>query len=248
MRHPSSRHPRRRQHQRYARARGGEPARTCAWRRSAASTRRASRRWPSATARRPYLDLEAFLRHRPLDIVAIGSPSGAARRARRRGRGAGAARAGREAARGDDRAHRRDGRAGRTRRRHRSACSSRIAATPDFVALKRDIEAGALGRVTLADARVKWYRPPEYLQPVALARHVGARRRRRADEPGHPYRRSAAVAARRRAPRLREGGHGAARHRGRGHGRRRARVRQRRGRHASRRRPRRGRATAAASR
>ncbi len=32
--------------------------------------------WPSATAPRPIRDLDAFLRHRPLDIVAIGSPSG----------------------------------------------------------------------------------------------------------------------------------------------------------------------------
>ena len=70
------------------------------------------------------------------------------------------------------------------------------------------------------------------LRPVALARHVGARRRRRADEPGHSHRRPAAVAAWTGASRLGQGGHGAPRDRGGGHGRRAAGVRQRRGRDA----------------
>jgi UDP-N-acetyl-2-amino-2-deoxyglucuronate dehydrogenase len=109
----------------------------------------------------PYVDLDAFLRHRPLDIVAIGSPSGV--------HGAQVAAA---AAQGlhvlvekplevttarIDAMARIVEQAGVT-----LGVFFQDRATPDFVALKRDIEAGVLGRVTLADARVKWYRPPEY--------------------------------------------------------------------------------------
>jgi predicted dehydrogenase len=109
----------------------------------------------------PYDDLDAFLRHRPMDVVAIGSPSGV------HGEQVAAA-----AARGlhvlvekpleittariDEMAQTVE-RAGVT-----LGVFFQDRSTPDFVALKRDLDAGVLGRITLADARVKWYRPPEY--------------------------------------------------------------------------------------
>jgi UDP-N-acetyl-2-amino-2-deoxyglucuronate dehydrogenase len=109
----------------------------------------------------PYSDLDAFLRHRPLDIVAIGSPSGV--------HGAQVAAVAAQGlhvlvekplevttARIDEMARLVE-QAGVT-----LGVFFQDRATPDFVALKRDLEAGVLGRVTLADARVKWYRPPEY--------------------------------------------------------------------------------------
>jgi UDP-N-acetyl-2-amino-2-deoxyglucuronate dehydrogenase len=109
----------------------------------------------------PFVDLDAFLRHRPLDIVAIGSPSGL--------HGAHVEAAVAQGlhvlvekplevttSRIDEMARRVE-RAGVT-----LGVFFQDRSTPDFVALKRDIEAGALGRLTLADARVKWYRPPEY--------------------------------------------------------------------------------------
>ncbi len=109
----------------------------------------------------PYTDLDAFLHHRPLDIVAIGSPSGL--------HGAQVEAAAAQGlhvlvekplevttARIDEMARVVE-QAGVT-----LGVFLQDRATPDFVALKRDIEAGILGRVTLADARVKWYRPPEY--------------------------------------------------------------------------------------
>jgi UDP-N-acetyl-2-amino-2-deoxyglucuronate dehydrogenase len=109
----------------------------------------------------PFVDLDAFLRHRPLDIVAIGSPSGL--------HGAHVEAAVAQGlhvlvekplevttARIDEMARAVE-RAGVT-----LGVFFQDRSTPDFVALRRDIEAGALGRLTLADARVKWYRPPEY--------------------------------------------------------------------------------------
>lgn len=109
----------------------------------------------------PYTDLEEFLDHRPLDLVAIGSPSGLH------------ARQGMEAARRklhvlvekpiDISRHRAD---------ELIACcrqegvklgvffQDRVAA--DLVRLKTLIEEGRLGRVLLASAQVPWYRPPEY--------------------------------------------------------------------------------------
>jgi UDP-N-acetyl-2-amino-2-deoxyglucuronate dehydrogenase len=109
----------------------------------------------------PYLDLDAFLRHRPLDIVAIGSPSGM--------HGAHVAAA---AAHG---LHVLVEKPLEVTTERIDEMAERVAAagvtlgvffqdrrTPDLLALKAAIDAGALGRVTLADAQVKWYRPPEY--------------------------------------------------------------------------------------
>ena len=55
------------------------------------------------------------------------------------------------------------------------------------------MEAGPLGEPVMVSGRVKWHRPPEYYAAIAVARHVGARWRRRADEPGDPHGRRAAV-------------------------------------------------------
>ena len=109
----------------------------------------------------PYLDLEAFLRHRPLDIVAIGSPSGL--------HGAHVEAA---AAQGLHVLVEKPLEITTARIDAMAAAVARAGvtlgvffqdrSTPDFMTLKRDIESGVLGRLTLADARVKWYRPPEY--------------------------------------------------------------------------------------
>ena len=66
---------------------------------------------------------------------------------------------------------------------------------PDVVEMKRRIDAGGIGTPLLATGEVKWFRPREYYCLVAVARHMGARRRRRADEPGHSHRRPAVASA-----------------------------------------------------
>ena len=106
-------------------------------------------------------DFEAFLAHRPMDLVAIGSPSGL---------------------------HAAQGIAAARRGLHvlvekplditvEAADALVVAAEhagvrlgvffqdrfkPDIVRLKRIVEAGRLGRLLFVDARVPWYRPPDY--------------------------------------------------------------------------------------
>jgi predicted dehydrogenase len=109
----------------------------------------------------PYDDVQAFLAHRPMDIVAIGSPSGLhaeqAIAAIRRGLHVlvekplditldkvDAVIA--EASRG----------------RVKVGVFFQDRLRPDIVTIKRMIEAGRLGRPVFASGRVKWYRPPEY--------------------------------------------------------------------------------------
>ena len=105
---------------------------------------------------------DAFLAHQPMDLVAIGSPSGlhAEQGIRAAGRGLHVL-----VEKPIDVTVSRGGRADRgVRRRQRasSACSSRIARSP--------ISSGSTSRCTVAgsaarcssSARVKWYRPPEY--------------------------------------------------------------------------------------
>lgn len=118
-------------------------------------------RLSQAHAAQPYTDFEAFLNHRPLDVVAIGSPSGL---------------------------HATQGIAAAKRGLHvltekpidvstRRADELITAAEtlgiklgvifqdrckPDIRRMKQWINEGVLGKVLLADARVKWYRPPEY--------------------------------------------------------------------------------------
>jgi UDP-N-acetyl-2-amino-2-deoxyglucuronate dehydrogenase len=110
---------------------------------------------------KPYSDLTQFLAHRPMDLVAIGSPSGL---------------------------HAAQGIAAAQRGLHvltekpidisTERADALIAAVdkagvklgvffqdrckPDILRVKKAVDAGLLGRPILADARVKWYRPPEY--------------------------------------------------------------------------------------
>jgi UDP-N-acetyl-2-amino-2-deoxyglucuronate dehydrogenase len=108
-----------------------------------------------------YAEYEAFLRHRPLDVVLIGSPSGVHAE-----QGVAAARQGLHVLvekplditteRADDLVH---------------ACETagvklgvffQDRTAPGVAWLKRLIESGGLGRVFLVSARLRWYRPPEY--------------------------------------------------------------------------------------
>jgi UDP-N-acetyl-2-amino-2-deoxyglucuronate dehydrogenase len=109
----------------------------------------------------PYDDLAAFLAHRPMAMVIIGSPSGLHAQ-----QGILAARQGLHV----------------LVEKPIDVCSEKSAALiaacetakvklgvifqdrfkPQIRRLKQLIQDGVLGRVLLADARVKWYRPPEY--------------------------------------------------------------------------------------
>ncbi len=110
---------------------------------------------------KPYRDFEAFLAHRPMDLVMIGSPSGL---------------------------HATQGIAAAQRGLHvltekpidvttkgadaliEAAKQSKVKLgvifqdrmKPDIRKLKQWIDHGVLGKPLLIDARVKWYRPPEY--------------------------------------------------------------------------------------
>lgn len=109
----------------------------------------------------PYAALDAFLRHRPMEAVLIGSPSGLHAE-----QGIAAARAGLHVMTEkpiDVTTERADALI--------RACADagvklgvffqdRFA--PDLVRLKQAVDEGALGRPLLASARVKWWRPPEY--------------------------------------------------------------------------------------
>jgi hypothetical protein len=148
------------------------------------------------------------------------------RRGRRRGR---QARAGREADRGERRAGARDDRAcERAGVTLGVVFQSRFKPHPQ--AVRDAVERGALGDLVLGSMAVKWLRDPPTTQR-RLARHLGLRRRRAADQPGDPQRRHAAVVDGRRGARPRHDHEPAPpRHRGGGHGRGAARVRERRAR------------------
>src|SRR5258708_17441224 len=109
----------------------------------------------------PYGDLDAFLRHRPMEMVIIGSPSGL-----HAAQGVEAARRGLHVlvekpmeistARADVLI---------------AECSKagvklgvifQDRLKPGILRLKQLIDAGALGKLLQVDAQVKWYRPPEY--------------------------------------------------------------------------------------
>ncbi len=108
-----------------------------------------------------YPTLEAFLAHRPLDVVAIGSPSGC-----HAAQAIACARAGLHVLVEKPMA---------VTVEEASAVVAAVAAAgvrlgvffqdrlqPDFIRLKAFLEAGGLGRILLASGHVKWYRPPEY--------------------------------------------------------------------------------------
>jgi len=110
---------------------------------------------------KPYVDFEHFLRHRPMELVAIGSPSGIHAE-----QGIAAARRGLHVLTEkpiDINTQRADAliveadKAG-----VKLGVFFQDRSKPDLLRVKTAVDAGGLGRPILADARVKWYRPPEY--------------------------------------------------------------------------------------
>jgi predicted dehydrogenase len=108
-----------------------------------------------------YRDLEAFLRHRPMDLVAIGTPSG-----RHASDVIACARAGlhvlAEKPLGITTAEVDRMVEECEHARMRLGVFFQDRCQPDFVRLKAFLGAGGLGRIHLATAHVKWHRPPEY--------------------------------------------------------------------------------------
>jgi len=108
-----------------------------------------------------YEDFEGFLEHRPMNMVAIGTPSGLHAE-----QGIAAARRGLHVlvekpidintARADALITECE----RARVKLGVFFQDRVA--PDLIRLKELIDAGRLGKPVLVSARVKWYRPPEY--------------------------------------------------------------------------------------
>ncbi len=108
-----------------------------------------------------YEDLENFLRHRPMDVVVVGTPSGLH-----------AEHAGAAARHGlhvlvekplDVTVERIDALIDACDRSGvKLGVIFQDRTAPDLVWLRRVVAGGTLGRVFLASAQVKWYRPPEY--------------------------------------------------------------------------------------
>jgi predicted dehydrogenase len=109
----------------------------------------------------PFTDVEAFLRHRPMEIVAIGTPSGIhaddVEAAARHGLHVLCEKPLDVTTARIDRMLDAVERAGIT-----LGVFFQDRSTPDLMDVKDALVAGRLGRPILADARVKWYRPPEY--------------------------------------------------------------------------------------
>src|SRR6266436_9923091 len=109
----------------------------------------------------PYLDFEAFLAHRPMDLVAIGSPSGL-----HATQCIAAAQRGLHVLtekpidistrRADDLIEATDRAGVKLGVFFQDRCKA------DILRVKKAVDTGVLGRPILADARVKWFRPPEY--------------------------------------------------------------------------------------
>jgi UDP-N-acetyl-2-amino-2-deoxyglucuronate dehydrogenase len=109
----------------------------------------------------PYTDFEKFLAHRPMEVVAIGSPSGFHAE-----QGMAAARCGLHVLSEkplDISVHKADALIAEARNAGvKLGIFFQDRCKPDIVRVKNAVTAGTLGRPILADARVKWYRPPEY--------------------------------------------------------------------------------------
>src|SRR5437667_2469661 len=109
----------------------------------------------------PYHDFEAFLAHRPMDLVVIGSPSGL-----HATQGIAAARRGLHVLTekpidiSTERADALIDAAARSRVKLGVIFQDRL--KPDIRRLKHWLDSGLLGKPLFADARVKWFRPPEY--------------------------------------------------------------------------------------
>jgi UDP-N-acetyl-2-amino-2-deoxyglucuronate dehydrogenase len=110
---------------------------------------------------KPYCDLHQFLAHRPMDLVAIGSPSGL-----HAAQGIAVAQRGLHVLtekpidisteRADALIAEADKAGVKLGVFFQDRCK------PDIVRVKKAVDSGVLGRPILADARVKWFRPPDY--------------------------------------------------------------------------------------
>ncbi len=109
----------------------------------------------------PYSDLGKFLLHRPMEMVAIGSPSGLHAE-----QGIAAARQGLHVLTEkpiDISVESADALIAETKKAGvKLGVFFQDRCKPDIVRLKRAVDSGTLGRPILADARVKWYRPADY--------------------------------------------------------------------------------------
>ena len=109
----------------------------------------------------PYQAFEKFLAHRPMDLVAIGSPSGL-----HATQGIAAAQRGLHVLTekpidiSTERADALIEAADRNRVKLGVIFQDRL--KPDICKLKQWVTEGVIGKPMLADARVKWYRPPDY--------------------------------------------------------------------------------------
>jgi UDP-N-acetyl-2-amino-2-deoxyglucuronate dehydrogenase len=110
---------------------------------------------------KPYGNLNEFLAHRPMELVAIGSPSGLHAE-----EGIAAARHGLHVLTEkpiDITVERADALIAETRKAGvQLGVFFQDRCKPDILSVKNAVDAGVLGKPILADARVKWYRPPEY--------------------------------------------------------------------------------------
>jgi UDP-N-acetyl-2-amino-2-deoxyglucuronate dehydrogenase len=110
---------------------------------------------------RAYQDFEAFLAHRPMDLVVIGSPSGL-----HAAEGIAAVRRGLHVLTEkpiDITAARADALIEAAKQSHvKLGVIFQDRVKPDIQRLKQWIDRGVLGKILFVDARVKWYRPPEY--------------------------------------------------------------------------------------
>jgi len=109
----------------------------------------------------PYQDFATFLAHRPMDLVMIGSPSGLHAK-----EGIAAAQRGLHLLTEkpiDITAARADALIEAAKQSHvKLGVIFQDRVKPDIQRLKKWIDQGLLGKILFVDARVKWYRPPEY--------------------------------------------------------------------------------------
>lgn len=109
----------------------------------------------------PYTDFAAFLEHKPMDFVAIGSPSGL-----HAAQGIAAARRGLHVV--TEKPLDVSTQQGRELIASAKEAGVKLGVffqdrfKPDIIKVKRWLDAGLLGKPILADARVKWFRPPSY--------------------------------------------------------------------------------------
>ena len=110
---------------------------------------------------KPYGNLDEFLSHRPMQLAAIGSPSGLHAE-----QGIAAARQGLHVLTEkpiDISVERADALIGEARKAGvQLGVFFQDRCKPDILSVKNSVDAGVLGKPILADARVKWYRPPDY--------------------------------------------------------------------------------------